>query len=848
MTSGISSGAGLEATSLQPLQPGDHLQFLYYCRLAQDMLAGQTPLFYNLYEFHTGADSSCFQPDTYYFPFSFLYAAGAWLVGMAGGWNLAGFLSLWGTCLFTWLLARRYVPQAWLAGLAGGLAMALPFRWINLCGGSPAGMAMMWIPALWLGLDIAIRDKASRGGWLAGLAILLARWTDMHVFFFGALSIPCWGLLALSAEDKAWCSGATWRAISRALLPTAGLALVALILPLLFEALTHSVIGAATPAAQRTWSEITLYSPKWQGLFAWRDLDVSNHIFIGYAAPAIIVLGWLILLSRLRRERPLPWRRLFWAALIGAGLLGIIMLALGTRGPGQGVLFKLVHRWIPAYGLVRQPAKIFCLMPPLLALGVAGALALILERLSWRGAQLWLPLLVGALICTEYGLRIHPIIAILDQEQAAYAAVAQDIQQASADQATVPRPGQAGMLVLPLWPGDSHYTSIYQHFALQYRIRMLNGYSPVVPGDYKERVFQPLASINQGCLSAPQLALLREMNVGYILLHEDLFPEKVSPFPVTFTLQQLLNHPWLHLLKQDGPVWAFKIRPEPRPVTAGQGLSWKSLGTTQRWEAEACPGNNTKIMDATASGTGYVTLGPSNDLSIPPLKSCWAPALRWLIRLRGQGQLAPTLSIDECRQALDPYQINSAAWSWLSLPITPAAVKQGDFNAHALSLECLQGELDLDIVLLAAGEWPALSLGQTLTIPAPCFFHAGHINLARDSVILRRTQVSDAFVFYGPKLPLAAGHYQLAFVFDSEAPAGTLLGKINLRQRDDDPVIWRPVTAGQPALIEFQLQENLPWHLEFRFLRQADMEIRSVSLTRLTDPASQPDADVPRGN
>ncbi|NLB60765.1 MAG: hypothetical protein GX806_06870 [Lentisphaerae bacterium] len=61
-------------------------------------------------------------------------------------------------------------------------------------------------------------------------------------------------------------------------------------------------------------------------------------------------------------------------------------------------------------------------------------------------------------------------------------------------------------------------------------------------------------------------------------------------------------------------------------------------------------------------------------------------------------------------------------------------------------------------------------------------------------------------------------------------------------------MIWRPVTAGQPALIEFQLQENLPWHLEFRFLRQADMEIRSVSLTRLTDPASQPDADGPRGN
>ena len=54
---GIPAAAHREAADVQPLIPGDHLQFMYYCWLAGDMVAGQTPLFYNLYEFNTGNDT-----------------------------------------------------------------------------------------------------------------------------------------------------------------------------------------------------------------------------------------------------------------------------------------------------------------------------------------------------------------------------------------------------------------------------------------------------------------------------------------------------------------------------------------------------------------------------------------------------------------------------------------------------------------------------------------------------------------------------------------------------------------------------------------------------------------------
>ena len=61
--SGIPAAAHREPADVQRMVPGDHLQFMYYCRLAGDMAAGRTPLFYNLYEFNTGDDRERFEPD-----------------------------------------------------------------------------------------------------------------------------------------------------------------------------------------------------------------------------------------------------------------------------------------------------------------------------------------------------------------------------------------------------------------------------------------------------------------------------------------------------------------------------------------------------------------------------------------------------------------------------------------------------------------------------------------------------------------------------------------------------------------------------------------------------------------
>jgi hypothetical protein len=53
-----SSGTNLEKGNVIRMVPGDHLQLLYNFWLAKDMMSGDTPLFYNLYEFNTGSDEA----------------------------------------------------------------------------------------------------------------------------------------------------------------------------------------------------------------------------------------------------------------------------------------------------------------------------------------------------------------------------------------------------------------------------------------------------------------------------------------------------------------------------------------------------------------------------------------------------------------------------------------------------------------------------------------------------------------------------------------------------------------------------------------------------------------------
>ena len=149
VASGIpSSSRNIEQPSHRRMIEGDHLQLMYHFWLFADMLRGQTPWFHNLYEFNEGNDADRKVLDPYYFPFSLVFALFDSVGGMALGWNATGLLALWLTYWATWMLIAALVDDHRIAAVLGALSILMPYRWMNVLGGSPTGFAMLWVPLL----------------------------------------------------------------------------------------------------------------------------------------------------------------------------------------------------------------------------------------------------------------------------------------------------------------------------------------------------------------------------------------------------------------------------------------------------------------------------------------------------------------------------------------------------------------------------------------------------------------------------------------------------------------------------------------------------------------------------
>jgi hypothetical protein len=817
--SGIPSSArNAERGHVRTMIAGDHLQLLYHFWIAGDMIAGRTPLFHNLYEFNTGEDADRVEPGSFYVPFSAVYAAAAWVGGQAFGWNFAAVVSVILGFFLTWRLARRYVGHETAAAAGALIGTALPYRWITLLGGSPTGTAIALVPALLLGLDVAIRDERTAGGVLAGLALLLAFGADLHVFFFSVLAAPAWAVVALAAKDGR--TGSAPRLLLawvRALWPFAAFGLLAFWL----SRIAADQLEAGTMAGGWELREVVRHTPWRRGLFTWRNMGGTNQIFIGVTPWVLIAAGGAALAVRGRPGGPSRIRPLILMAVLCAAAVGIVVLALGPNGPFDGVALRACRRVIPPYRMVRQTAKIFCLMPPVLAvalsIGLGGLLAIPRRRLSRTlclAAIVLLPLV-------EYRLQLRPAVCRLDRDQAAYAAVAADARAAGA----VPR-----ALVLALWPGDSHWSSIYLHYASRYRIRLVNGYRPSVPTSYFHSTFKRFESFNQGRVADEQLDALLERGIGHLLLHEDAFPEKVSPFPVSLTLRRLLRHPRLARLEQDGAVWAFKIlaRPAARPATAEAPLP---LFPARRWEMEQTRHRLGSVLDAQDASGGRVlsmaTPGASATVTLrAPIAG--APGLHWLLRARGNGILVSKAVIDEMPIEAKIHPVHGTEWRWIRIPVPGGK----PFFLPSLTLDWFDGTIELDACLLAAGPWTPPRPGESLRLPASSFFHAGYTDLETGRVVLRKERDPAREVFYGPMMPLDPGVYRIRLDFRTDAAPSVELGTLSVHS-GDERLGAAEVSAGGPVALTVSTRANLPLRIGFTFARNADVALGPVDIARL---------------
>jgi hypothetical protein len=816
---------GIPSTAREPdarparvMASGDHLQLLYHFRLFHHMLAGKIPPMHNVYEFNLGNDEDRFEPGAYYLPSSLFYAVGASLAGEAFGYNLSAFMSFWLAYLFTVLLVRRYTGHfiAWSAAL---FSIILPYPWLAQLGGSPSGFALPWVPLLMLGLDRALRDARVSGGLLAGLAILLASWNDTHVFFFCALLAPAWSVFVLLTEpDFRWREPRTWGRLAIALLPTFILGAVAIA----FSMIMSNLIAGSQMAKGRSIPEVALFSPNRSGLTCRQNQGHHNQVYFGFVVFCTIVAGVFSLLAGALRRRTGAARALVTALLVCVGIGGVVALALGPYGPFEGCVFLAARKLIPPYRMIRQAGKVYCLMPALLALASALALTAMVRARCLKKVAPALVVVVMLLALVEYRTVTRAGVTVFPPRQSAYSAVARYAGLLG----RTPR-----CLVITLWPSDSHYTSTYQHWAAHYGIRMINGYSAIVSDRYYNDVFKRFESANLGVLDDGQLDQLLGQGVHYVLLHEDLFPEPVSPFPVGFTLRNLLAHPRLTLLAQDGPVWAFAIQAEA--VKTGIDLPrWDIYPCARRYEAERCQTGDVEIIsDPETGGGGYLAMREATSSVLTPFSQVSPqPRLRYLLRVKGQGRLAAQVRTETTHAVPVLLTINSGEWKWVDVPVTIT-----DEEWINLTLRGRGGSVEVDVILLTGGTLPAPEVGETVELPAPSLFRAGYTDLERNAVVLRADYEPEAIVLYGPKLPLPKGRYNVQLTYTTDADDGLLLGELvgrSLGSGDDRRV---PVVAGRPAILTFTQPANLPVDVGLEFLRTADMVVHSLVFTRVPD-------------
>ena len=728
---------------VEPLRPGDHLQLLYHFWLGKDAAAGRSPWFTNVYEFNTGSDEGHELRGLYYLPFSAVYMVLSGWLGDAAGWNasqaVAGVL---GT-VFLALWARRFTKGWGAAALAAAAAGAIPFRWAVLLCGSPTGFGMAFPPLMAWGLDRGIRG-GERAGWVwAAVAAGCAFASDLHVFYFCGLAAPVLGGMSLwlsAAERGSWRAAwaAAWRSFWR-MWPLWAVGAVALAVAV---GGTGKGLAVSTMKAGRSLKELAGFSPSAAGVF-------------GRSSGGMVYVGWP--LAALAAGMAAAWgatkgRRGAGMAAAWLGLCAVaVLLGLGIHAPPSGWWIRAARAVVPGYTMIRQSAKACCLVPTLLVPALAAGFAALA---GWRrrGRKGWLAAaaalaavaVVDGVSMPKAGLSALPESGAGGEDIAAAALAAGE---------KTPR-----ALAIPLWPGDSHWSSLYEYATMRTGIRWVNGYSPMAPAGYPETVFRRFAAMNQGVADDERLDELLAMGVGYVEVFPGAFPEKASPWPPAITVWRLAANPRLEPLWGEGAQGTFAFRILPRGEARGEAENWENDLWPSSLHWTFAKGGPAAVE---AGGTYSLTLrSPVEEADRRRVVfrvgdgSAWPGGMEW----RGEQRRAAS----EGEGGLE---------GWRSVPM---------MSPMGEVLEAGEEGFMLEQAYVAAGEpWRAGEDGSWSVVPA-LMWHGGWMRPGRPEAVFPPEWTRAGLVLYGPQLPVAAGRYRAEIGFEADGNAGEAAGQLRV--------------------------------------------------------------------
>lgn len=358
---------------------------------------------------------------------------------------------------------------------------------------------------------------------------------------------------------------------------------------------------------------------------------------------------------------------------------------------------------------------------------------------------------------------------------------------------------------------------------------MVNGYSPSVSRQYFTNVFLRFEAINMGVITDDMLDGLLAMKVGYLILHEDAFPQKVSPFPVSQTLGELRRHPRLQFLAKDKAVWAFKILARGECVIAPVVCSPAPLLTGWQWDACDVAGGTASVVKD-GSNTFMRLVAPEGRIQLDPRTVYPLKRLRYVVSVRGNGEFAGSCGSGLGGDSFTMKVASAEEWVWLEIPVPTLPSGQQTFLAPAMTN--VAGSLDVSMITLLGGDWKWLKPGESLTIPAKACFYSAYSDPVREMIQLDADRVQAGVVFFAPIVPVLPGRYQITLESQAAGGAGMIVGTWSAMRSDGQGRVSTSVTAGTAATLDYRLESPRPLRLEFDYNRKAGMRIAAVTLTR----------------
>lgn len=299
-------------------------------------------------------------------------------------------------------------------------------------------------------------------------------------------------------------------------------------------------ISSTIAGGGRTLRDVELFSSHLSDLFT-----STSHVYLGII-PALLIcylLFRIVYATVFAKEKEkidddAQLMRLFYLVVAFCSYV----LALGVAF-GKSSLYIFFYHYFPFFNYPRVSDRIMTMVLFAGAVSVAFSVKSIQNRYPKLESRVLMTLLLVIAVgvqLKDYNVFRPMGITLVDKGQDIYSHVEENI-------------GDGLLLEIPLWPGDSHQSSLYQHYIMIDRVKRVNGYSPLVLNEYIKTIVDPLSSINAGRLDRQQYEMLRKLKVKFVTVHdhENVFPKKVSAYGPITTVRRLMLSPYLEFVNME---------------------------------------------------------------------------------------------------------------------------------------------------------------------------------------------------------------------------------------------------------------------------------------------------------